>query len=622
MVEQSSNDTSSKLIFKFPLSNPLFLEYDMISEWEFSKTILITAFDLLKDERLIIELQKNGLSLKEYLQERGFNKDVKILCDTGIFEYEIRKAKLEKEIPVDVNSFSTDDIFWAYELIEPDFLVAPDEIILQSDSEDTIKGKISQLEQNLKLTIDSFPKEKIIAVLHGFSNDHLTRILNFITREGIKKVARGGLIPLWTESKEKFREVVRLSETLAREKGIEYLHSFGLPALRVIKDYFYFNSYDTLDTSVLYYRTAQKKFLINKGYFISVRYAHFDRCGCKGCNLMSNNVNKTNSGNFVVGLYYHNCMMLNKLVKRLLYEPNIFQHPKNRLKKRKGAIFSENITSEDQKSLASNFISADTLIPPGSSIKRPVYIKKSYNESIKIPLKILLISSCSKTKTISSGNILSLNDLKTKEQRKKILESATNLLEARNLYNSKRIDLVKKLFKDLQAVCLKTELFFLSAGFGIIHESTKIPPYDVSFGKKSDEEIKKMAEDLEINTTINRLPDQYDIIFLDLSRPYVKALEPLSTFLSKTRELVLFGQETNLSIPKIVQLNEYELMELDGRTNYFSFRIHENIRASVLKNFFLYLINQDVLGKFTSFKAWIENILQTGYQNQFYLRAI
>ena len=622
MVEQSSQENFSKLIYKFPLSNPLFLEYDIIKEWKFSKIILITAFDLLKDERLILELQKRDITLKEYLHEQGFNRDVKILCDTGIFEFEVKKAKLQVDIPVESNSLSTADIFRAYELIEPDFLVAPDEIILQSDSVERIKSKISLLEQNLYLTMDRFPKEKILGVLHGFSTNHLTRILNFITKEGIKKVARGGLIPLWAESKEKFREVVKLSETLAREQGIEYLHSFGLPSLRVIKDYFYVNRYDTLDTSVLYYRTAQRKFLINKGYFISVRYAHFKRCGCEGCNIMDRTIHRPSSGAFAVGLYYHNCMMLNNLVGRLRQEPNIFEDPKGLLKRRKSLIFYEKGTNENFNNLMNEFVSADTLVPSEQVVSRPIYIQKSAARSTKIPIKILIISACSKTKTLSSSVIFSLNDLKTKNQRQQILDSEVKKIEARDLYDSKRTNLVKDVSTELKSVCAKLELFFLSAGFGLIHERTKLPVYDATFVNKSDDEIKQMSEDLEITKIVEKLDNDFDIIFLDVTRPYLLALEPLSNLLAKTKELIMFGQETNLISEKIIQLNEFELKELDKKTNYFPFKLYEHVRVSLLKNFFLFLINQDILGIYTSFKDWIEKILKTGYQNQFHIRAI
>ena len=109
---ESFNPTSnlSKLIYKFPFSNPLFLTYDILLNWKLSNTILVTSYDLIKDEQLMIYLTRKGITLNEYLKEKGFNKDVKIVCDTGIFEYEAKKAKLKIDMP-DLDTFLMEDIF-------------------------------------------------------------------------------------------------------------------------------------------------------------------------------------------------------------------------------------------------------------------------------------------------------------------------------------------------------------------------------------------------------------------------------------------------------------------------------------------------------------------------------
>lgn len=149
------------MIFKFSFTNPLFLEHDLILNWKYSKTVLLTSFDLLKDDQLILYLQRKGMTLKEYLQEeKGFNKTVKLVADTGIFEFEVKKAKLQIEVP-DYNNFSIKDIFQAYKLIGPDYLVAPDDIIVQSDTPALVKQKLQKMILNVQHTIDLFPKKKL-----------------------------------------------------------------------------------------------------------------------------------------------------------------------------------------------------------------------------------------------------------------------------------------------------------------------------------------------------------------------------------------------------------------------------------------------------------------------------
>lgn len=622
MVEQTLLSNSSELIYKFPLTNPLFLEYDIILDWPLSKTILVTSFDLLKDERLIFNLQQTGQTLKEYLQEKGLNKQVSILCDTGIFEFEAKKAKLHIDIPTGNNTFTNEEIYRAYEIIGADYIVSPDEIILQSDSESKALQKIAHMTEYFTNTVDLFPKSKIFPVLHGFSENQMIPFLETIRSEGINKLARGGLIPLWNESKAKFKQVVRLSEDLAREYGFSYIHSFGLPSLRVIKDYFYDNKYNSLDTSILYFRTAQRKFLINKGYFISVRYAHFDRCGCIGCKMMMNKKTKTNSGAFAIGLYYHNCIMLNKLTKRLKHEPAVFEDPKGRIKRYKNHLNNIDYNNDCVKSEKNDFMPADKLLFGSTKKTQPVFIKKTMINTKKIPLKILVISSCSKSKAFNPTKIYSLYDLQSKEKRNKILESETETLEAYRMYNSKRINLLNNVIKDLRSVCEKTELYFVSAGFGLIHEKTKIPSYDVSFANKSDSEIATMVENLEIHQTLDNIPNDFDLLFLDLQGSYLKVLRPITNLLSKAKEIVIFNSETRLDNGPIIHLCEFELKQLDQKTNYFSFHLHENLRVSLLKNFFLFLINQDILGKYISFSDWIEKILTTGYRTQFHIRAL
>lgn len=607
----------SKLIFKFSFTNPLFLEHELILNWNYSKAVLLTSFDLLKDEQLILELQRRGITLKEYLHERGFNKDVKLICDTGIFEYEVKKAKLQLAVP-EYEIFSQEDIFNAYRLINPDYLVAPDEIILQSDTRDQIKVKMGKMMLNVQKTLESFPKEKVIPVLHGFTKEDMNYYLDFLESEQLKIIARGGLIPLWNESKIKFKQVIKESEYLVRQK-FDYIHSFGLPSLRTIKDYFYENSYDSLDTSILYYRTAQRRYLIDKGYFISVRNAYFSRCGCEGCQLMKSNTYKPNSGDFAIGLYVHNCNMLTKLVDNLNSNPNIFEMKKfNRMRSHKAVATINTVTNTNTLMSESSFVSAASLLPKNQCTK--IYLEKKVSKKKKLPLKILIISSCSKNKSISAEYVYSLSDLRTAEQREKILAQAENKIQAKKLYDSERIALLNSVTGDLREICDTVELYFLSAGFGLVHEDTKLPPYDVTFSNKSQDEIQSLSHDLKLQESIENLPDNYDIVFLDLFPDYITALQPIETLASKTKELIVFTSETTFT-NNIIQLNSSELLFMDQISNYLPFKINNNTRVSLLKNFFLYLVNTKILGNFQSFSSWIQDVLHQMKEKKYVLRV-
>ena len=92
---QGLDHLKSRVIFKFPFQNSLFLEYPLMLKWPFSDTILVTAYDLLKKDSMLSRMQREGSTLREYLTEKGFNTDIKIMADTGIFAFEFRKAKLD-----------------------------------------------------------------------------------------------------------------------------------------------------------------------------------------------------------------------------------------------------------------------------------------------------------------------------------------------------------------------------------------------------------------------------------------------------------------------------------------------------------------------------------------------
>ncbi len=596
----------------------MFLEHELILNWRYSKAVLVSSFDLLKDDQLILHLQRKGMTLKEYLQEeRGFNKDIKLVCDTGIFEYEVKKAKLQIEVPK-YGKFSNKDIFQAYQLIGPDFFIAPDEIIVQSDTINEVHQKMQQMIINVQQTIDLFPKEKIIPVLHGFTTKDMSTYLDFLKAENFKIIARGGLIPLWNESKIKFKEVIKESEYLVRQ-NFSYIHSFGLPSLNSIKDYFYHNSYDSLDTSIIYYRTAQRKFLIDKGYFISVRNAYFNRCGCDGCQVMMDNTYKPNSGNFAIGLYIHNCLMLVNLVHRLSIEPDIFERKKfvhKKLHKRTMDINDHQIKYISDSNLT--FVSADNLMSTNGLT--PIYLQKKIRYPTKLPLKILVISSCSKRKSLVGEYTYSLGDLRTEAQRRKILTNTDNKIEAKNLYDSDRIVLVNSVVNDLRDICMSVELYFLSAGFGLVNENLKLPPYDVTFGNKSRDEILALARDLKISEGLANLSNDYDMIFLDLSPDYLTSLQPVENLTFKTRELVLFSEETNIE-GKIIQLNTNDLIYFDKISNYLPFEISNHTRISLLKNYYLYLINKKILGSFNTFSEWIQDIFIHMKEKKYVLRV-
>lgn len=87
------------------LTNPVFAEKLLIA-WDYTETILLTAYDLLKNDPLIYELHSNSVTLKEYLNNIGFPKTTKILADSGVFALEWIKRSKEKTFKQDYSQAS------------------------------------------------------------------------------------------------------------------------------------------------------------------------------------------------------------------------------------------------------------------------------------------------------------------------------------------------------------------------------------------------------------------------------------------------------------------------------------------------------------------------------------
>lgn len=315
----------SRLIFKFLFNHPLFLEEEILSNWSYSETILVTAYDIYRDDLFCSYLQRTGMTLKEYLQNQGLPKNIKILADTGIFELESRKNRtLKRELPLEeIPNLTTNEIFQAYELIDPDLLISPDEIILVSDTDETINQKVDSMQANLRATLDRFDPSRVMATLQGTNKDTIDKVMQNIASTNIKKIARGGLIPLFHDNyfdiNSIFRKVIKYSYEVAKDYQVTHLHGFGLPRMQILKDYFCFTKFHTVDTSGIYFKTAKHRYLTKKGKYISVNRAFFENCMCTGCIGMEKMTHNSKSGSFMAFLYIHNCISAQQYAHSLKY---------------------------------------------------------------------------------------------------------------------------------------------------------------------------------------------------------------------------------------------------------------------------------------------------------------
>jgi hypothetical protein len=88
------------------------------------------------------------------------------------------------------------------------------------------------------------------------------------------------------------------------------------------------------------------------------------------------------------------------------------------------------------------------------------------------------------------------------------------------------------------------DVAIISAGYGLITETTKIVPYEVTFNNKSVAEINEISSFLNIHEGVEELIANYDVIFVLLSKNYLISLQlPIIT---KPEQMLFFfcSQET------------------------------------------------------------------------------
>ncbi len=300
----------------YMLSNPIFWESSFI-EWKYTDTILLTAYDLLRNDRLIYLLHSSSTTLKELARENGFPKETKIFADSGIFMLEWFKLMKGRTFKQDYSRImlTTEQILEGYKLIDPDFLVAPDEIILPNEPEDSIKRKVANMKTGILKTLNNFPKKKVVGVIQGVNKEVMDEIYDFEKSQGITTFARGGLIPIK-------RRNVLYCNTLkySRQLTVNHtLHAFGIVTLDQIKCYGRCANIDSFDSTIIRALTAELYWIDNKLEKHRFNDKIVNNCNCHFCkNLQGVNLKKYEyaTKKILQNLYLHNIATVFNFCKR------------------------------------------------------------------------------------------------------------------------------------------------------------------------------------------------------------------------------------------------------------------------------------------------------------------
>lgn len=194
-------------------------------------------------------------------------------------------------------------------------------------------------------------------------------------------------------------------------------------------------------------------------------------------------------------------------------------------------------------------------------------------------MKILIIDQCSKAKNYAEDftpideetlESTSLTDLQE--------QSRPPAIEARKMYGGRQQRYIGQAVASLRSSGDEVDRYFISAGFGLVEETERLPPYDVTFAEKSKGEVKSRGEQLGIECQlIEIIGGEYDLIFFALGADYYASFN-LSNVLqrvSKDTWAVCFNHESMtdpfdnvVSLPaRIEQAKEQEtiVVALKGR---------------------------------------------------------
>jgi hypothetical protein len=142
-------------------------------------------------------------------------------------------------------------------------------------------------------------------------------------------------------------------------------------------------------------------------------------------------------------------------------------------------------------------------------------------------LRVLVVGSCGKKKRTMSEKAPRCDDLILRSDLLKWQRKFSSLtIQAREMYIGHQnrelvngVDLLRRI--DNTEVYLK----IISAGFGLLDERKKIPPYDCSFSGMKKSQIIERANNLEISKDFAKLcMNKFDLIYLALGNDYFHSL--------------------------------------------------------------------------------------------------
>ena len=163
-------------------------------------------------------------------------------------------------------------------------------------------------------------------------------------------------------------------------------------------------------------------------------------------------------------------------------------------------------------------------------------------------MRILIVDQCSGTKAHPESHpVVDQEDTRNTDPEDLLDNLGIAGIQAKDLYTGKQQQRITEAVRTLRQKSNEVERVFISAGFGLIGDEQRLPPYEATFNTMSTSEIAERTEHFRLTERVTELIDDgsFDIVFLALGSKYYDALdleEVLVSIPAKTT-VVLFNQE-------------------------------------------------------------------------------
>jgi hypothetical protein len=148
--------------------------------------------------------------------------------------------------------------------------------------------------------------------------------------------------------------------------------------------------------------------------------------------------------------------------------------------------------------------------------------------SVESDLNVLVIDQCSGSKDVpENATEFELEELEDASKEELLERDNVPSITAQDLYTGRQQENVTDAGRLLRKNGINVDRHFISAGFGLVGEDERLPPYEVTFSSMNVSEIRERSRKLGIKEDVHRLltESNYDIVFFTLGEDYFKSID-------------------------------------------------------------------------------------------------